>query len=119
MDVKKPALFILNPPLPKYFNMDAERAVKRYIRSTDQSERSRIFKNELQVPITTTIIDGVFKKYNVTGNRCDINLINDVLTFIILHLDKFDPDRGTLAFNYITAICLNYMFSNNYKDRWK
>jgi hypothetical protein len=92
-----------------YFNNTTEEFILDYIKEKDQKKRNDIFIQHLE-PIFRHLISGVIirKKY---GYLPDLDsLSNDCLIFLMSILDKFEPERGSKAYSYITRTTINWFY---------
>ena len=102
-----------------YWKEEQEKAIVEYIKSTDQTFRSRIFLDKLDTPFNKLIenVMFTFKLY-----RSDIEakaLQMDCLSFLTTKIEKFNPNSGTRAFAYFGTIAKHYMMGekkNLYKQ---
>lgn len=104
-------------PLPKkgYYEAKEEDAVVRFIASTNEGDKRRIYNNELKKPIDK-MIESIIRTYRLY--RKDFNFIDlhaDALSFLITKFDKFDPTLGKKSFSYFGTICRNYLYGEMIK----
>jgi len=97
------------PKRNNYFNEKTEAAVLEYIAETVHEKRNKIFIDKLE-PIFRHLITGIVvrKKYSYLP---DLEaLTNDCLIFLMSILDKFNPERGSKAYSYITRTTINWFY---------
>lgn len=101
-----------------YFYEDQEQAVVDYIRSDNQAQRNRIF-NEWLRPAFTKMIESIIRRYKLRPPDEEFeDTFNDTISFLMMKIEKFDPDKGFKAYSYCGTICKNYLMwkINNFKN---
>ena len=92
-----------------YFYEREEDAFVRYLQSTDQDERDKIFHEALQ-PAFTQMISSIIRRYNLyPPEETFEETFDDTISFLMTKVDKFDPDSGYKAYSYCGTICKNYL----------
>ena len=95
-----------------YFTLETEQAIIAYNESTDDAERSRIYKAHIKQPfdkLAENIIH-TFKFYYFDMPIEDVK--NEVIAFMTEKLHKFTKGKGK-AFSYFSIIAKNYLIVNN------
>ena len=99
-----------------YFGPEVEEAIIRYNLCEDQSERSKIYDQEVKYAfekLTENIIH-TFKFYYTDGQ--DLKTVqHDVISFLIEKLPKFTANKGK-AFSYFSIVAKNYLILQNNKN---
>lgn len=104
-----------------YFGEREERAVLEYIQSDSAEEKNDIYNEILKEPFKK-MVQSILRKYPIHIGNYEIEEIEEnVLTHLIEHMVKFNPEKitksgkKTKAFSYCQTIVRNY-----YKDHsWK
>lgn len=92
-----------------YFYEEEEDAFKRYITSTDEFERNRIFNTKL-LPAFTKMIESIIRRYNLFVPCEEFeDTFNDTLSFLMTKVNNFDVTKKYKAFSYCGTICKNYL----------
>lgn len=105
----------------QYFGEKEEKAVTDYIRSESAEEKNLIYNAILKEPFKK-MIQSILRKYPIHIGNYEIEEVEEnVLTHLIEHMVKFNPDKitksgkKTKAFSYCQTIVRNY-----YKDHsWR
>lgn len=104
-----------------YFGEKEEIAVLSYIRTDSAEEKNEIYNTILKEPFKK-MVQSILRKYPIHIGNYEVEEIEEnVLTHLIEHMVKFNPDKitksgkKTKAFSYCQTIVRNY-----YKDHsWK
>jgi hypothetical protein len=92
-----------------YFYEEEEEAFKRYISSTDQTERNKLF-NEKLLPAFTKMIESIIRRYDLfTPSEDFSDTFYDTLSFLITKVNNFDVTKGYKVYSYCGTICKNYL----------
>jgi hypothetical protein len=101
-----------------YFTTDTEDAIIKYLASTDQTFRNRIYKDRIEYAfykLAENIIH-TFKFYYTATDTIE-DLKHEVVTFLLEKLHLYDQSKGK-AFSYFGTIAKRYLIvynNNNYK----
>lgn len=101
-----------------YFTSDTEEAILRYVESTDDIERNKIYNDRIQYAffkLTENIIH-TFKFYYTEVDTVE-ELQHEVTCFLLEKLKKYQQDKGK-AYSYFGTIAKRYLIvynNNNYK----
>lgn len=99
-----------------YFGPREEEAIVRYLESTDDVERNKIYTEYLKVPLEK-MVELIIKKYKLY--RKDFTLqeqCEDTISFLMTKASKFEKGRGKKAYSYFGTICKNYNLGLLIKD---
>lgn len=100
----------------KYYEEKEEDAVIRFINATTETDKRRIYNNELKKPIDK-MVESIIRTYRLY--RKDFmnfdDLHSDALSFLITKFEKFDQSMGKKSFSYFGTICKNYLYGEMIK----
>ena len=100
-----------------YFGEDQEKAVVRYLESSDDAERNKIFNEYLREPLVI-MVESIIRRYKLYRKDMDFNEIHvDTHSFLMTKVDKFKPDKNKKAYSYFGTICKNYLMGQIIKDQ--
>lgn len=99
-----------------YFYEEQEEAVKRYLSTTNELEKNKIF-NTILLPAFTKMIESIIRRYNLHIPNEEFNdTFNDTISFLMSKIEHFDPDKISKktgkkikAYSYCGTICKNYL----------
>jgi SpoVK/Ycf46/Vps4 family AAA+-type ATPase len=99
-----------------YFGEDQEKAVVRYLESTDEAERNKIFNEYLREPLII-MVESIIRRYKLYRKDMEFEEIHtDTMSFLITKISKFDHTKNTKAYSYFGTICKNYLMGAIQKD---
>lgn len=106
----------------QYFGDKEERAVEEYLSSTDPSFRNKVFTDTIY-PALVKMVESIIRRYNLFTPQEDFNdTFHDVMSFLVLNMDKYDPHCGNKAYSYYGTIVKNrlvYKRTEVYKNQLK
>jgi hypothetical protein len=105
------------PKSKQYFTQETEDAINAYNKSTDYSERDKIFTQHIYKPFYK-IAEVVYNKYKISYMGEPRDAMMDCVVWMLDQIAKFKGEKGK-AFSYFTIIARNYYFQNataNYKE---
>ena len=108
------------PKSKQYFTLETEEAINAYNKSTDPSERDRLFSQHIYKPFYK-IAEIVFNKYKIMYMGEPREAMMDCVVFMFERIHLFKGERGR-AFSYFTIIARNHYFqdsSQNFKEMKK
>lgn len=116
MVIKQRFLAMAKKERKGYFYEEQEEAVKRYLLSTDEIERNRLF-NTVLMPAFTTMIESIIRRYNLhIPNEEFDDTFNDTISFLMSKIEHFDPTKLSKktgkpfkAYSYCGTVCKNYL----------
>ena len=104
------------PKKPKgkmYFTQDTEDAIVKYNQSLDPFERDAVFREEIY-PALDKLAENVINRFKFPYIKHTFEDIkNQVVSFIVLNLHKFDHTRGKKAFSYFSVVAKHYLILQN------
>ena len=99
-----------------YFGEDQEKAVVRYLESSDDAERNKIFNEYLREPLII-MVESIILRYKLYRKDMEFEEIHtDTMSFLITKINKFDHTKNTKAYSYFGTICKNYLMGAIQKD---
>ena len=99
-----------------YFGEDQEKAVVKYLESTDEDERNKIFNEFLREPLVI-MVESIIRRYKLYRKDMEFNEIHtDTMSFLITKISKFDHTKNHKAYSYFGTICKNYLMGAIQKD---
>ena len=99
-----------------YFGEDQEKAVVRYLESSDDAERNKIFNEYLREPLII-MVESIIRRYKLYRKDLEFEEIHtDTMSFLITKINKFDHTKNTKAYSYFGTICKNYLMGAIQKD---
>ena len=115
-----------HPSLPKapkkkkgkkmYFDMDVQDGIVRYNAldpDKDQAERNKIYSEEIHYAFDKLCenIINTFKFEYFDDVYIDVK--QEVLSFLVMNMHKYDHTKGSKAFSYFSVVCKNYLILHN------
>ena len=76
--------------MEEYWTSDVEEALAKYVTCEDIVEKNKIFDDHLLIPFRK-LIDALLERYRIPFVDDDMKL--DILTHLVLNVDRFKPDR--------------------------
>jgi hypothetical protein len=99
-----------------YFGDEQEKAVVRYLESSDETEKNKIFNEYLRDPLVT-MVESIIRRYKLYRKDFEFqDLHSDTMSFLITKMDKFDHTKNHKAYSYFGTICKNYLMGAIQKD---
>ena len=99
-----------------YFGEDQEKAVVKYLESTDEDEKNKIFNEFLREPLII-MVESIIRRYKLYRKDMEFEEIHtDTMSFLITKINKFDHTKNTKAYSYFGTICKNYLMGAIQKD---
>lgn len=101
-----------------YFTQEHEDAIVKYAKNNDIKIRSELYKDLIN-PVFTELIDNIVYTYKFHDLPNIDNLKEECKIWLTTQiLGKFDPDKGSKAFNYFT-VCVRNWFIQKCRKRGK
>ena len=118
-DVKKEIKKIVKKKKRKvYFGQEVQDAIVRYNGSENDSERNRIYGNEIHKAFDK-LAENIINTFKFTYFDYGFNDIkHEVVAFMVINMHKYDHTKGSKAFSYFSVVAKNYLIlhnNNNYK----
>lgn len=99
-----------------YFGEEQELAVVKYLESSDEDERNKIFNEFLREPLII-MVESIIRRYKLYRKDMEFEEIHtDTMSFLITKISKFDHTKNTKAYSYFGTICKNYLMGAIQKD---
>jgi hypothetical protein len=99
-----------------YFGDEQEKAVVRYLESSDETEKNKIFNEYLRDPLIT-MVESIIRRYKLYRKDFEFqDLHSDTMSFLMTKMDKFDHTKNHKAYSYFGTICKNYLMGAIQKD---
>lgn len=99
-----------------YFGPDEEEAVNKFLESTDEIERNRIFNESLNKPLYK-MIESIIRRYKLYRKGFTFEeLHSDTVSFLMTKVHRFERDKGKKAYSYFGTISKNYILGLLIKD---
>jgi len=99
-----------------YFGEDQEKAVVRYLESSDDAEKNKIFNEYLREPLVI-MVESIIRRYKLYRKDFEFqDLHTDTMSFLITKISKFDHTKNHKAYSYFGTICKNYLMGAIQKD---
>ena len=100
-----------------YFGEDQEKAVVKYLESSDDAERNKIFNEYLREPLII-MVESIIRRYKLYRKDFEFeDLHTDTMSFLITKINKFDHTKNHKAYSYFGTICKNYLMGQIMKDQ--
>ena len=101
-----------------YFGQEVQDAIVRYNGSENDSERNRIYGNEIHKAFDK-LAENIINTFKFTYFDYGFEDIkHEVVAFMVMNMHKYDHTKGSKAFSYFSVVAKNYLIlhnNNNYK----
>jgi len=96
-----------------YFDEDVQNAIIEYNNKTDPVIRNKIYADRIAYALNKLCenIINTFKFSYFDAHYEDVK--QEVLSFLILNMHKYDHTKGFKAFSYFSVVAKNYLILNN------
>ena len=96
-----------------YFGMEVQDAIVRYNQSNSDSERNKIYQEEIHKAFDKLCenIINTFKFEYFDDVYIDVK--QEVLSFLVMNMHKYDGSKGSKAFSYFSVVAKNYLILHN------
>ena len=96
-----------------YFDEDVQNAIIEYNNKTDPVIRNKIYADRIAYALNKLCenIINTFKFSYFDAHYEDVK--QEVLSFLILNMHKYDHTKGIKAFSYFSVVAKNYLILNN------
>jgi hypothetical protein len=99
-----------------YFGPEEEEAVLKFLDSTDEMERNKVFNEWLKEPLYK-MIESIIRTYKLYRKVESFDeLHSDTVSFLMTKVHKFKKGIGKKAYSYFGTISKNYVLSLLIKD---
>ncbi len=90
-----------------YFTEVHQEAIKKYVQSTDPSEKNRLYIQLIR-PVFDHMVDNIVYTFGF-ANLPDIEVLREECKiWLVTILEKFDVTRGKKAFSYFSVVAKNW-----------
>lgn len=93
--------------MPLYFGPEVDAKIAEFIKTTDISEKNKIFENDIR-PAMLKLIESQMYMYGFFKIDDPETLKNEALSNLYETLPKFDPTKGKKAFSYFNVVVKNW-----------
>ena len=97
-----------------YFTKLHQDAIVEFSQSTDMNRREDLYRNIIG-PVFDELVDKIVYTYKFTTLPNIDYLKSDCKNWLIMVLNKFDPDKGSKAFSYFTIVVKNWFIQKTKK----
>ena len=92
-----------------YFYEKEEKAVVDYINSNSEEEKTKLY-NDILKPAFTKMVESIIRRYNLYIPDEEFEeTFNDTLSFLMMKLSYYNPEKKFKAYSYCGTICKNYL----------
>lgn len=92
-----------------YFYEEEEEAFVKYVTTSDENEKNRIFREKL-LPAFTKMIESIIRRYDLfTPSEDFSDTFHDTLSFLLMKINNFDVTKGYKAYSYCGTVCKHYL----------
>mgnify|MGYP003116278435 CR=1 FL=1 len=101
-----------------YFGQEVQDAIIEYNRAESHSLKNKIYQERIHKAfdkLAENIINTFKFSYFDYGFE---DVKNEVISFLVMNIHKYNPDKGSKAFSYFSVVAKNYLIlhnNNNYK----
>jgi hypothetical protein len=96
-----------------YFDQDVENAIIEYNGTTNTSLKNKIYEQKIHYAfdkLSENIINTF--KFNYFDDVF-VDVKNEVVSFLVMNMHKYDHTKGSKAFSYFSVIAKNYLILHN------
>ncbi len=101
-----------------YFDMDVQDAIIEYNQSSNPQTRNKIYKEEIAYAFDK-LCENIINTFKFSYFDAPFNDVKqEVTSFLVLNLHKYDHTKGYKAFSYFSVVAKNYLIlvnNSNYK----
>ena len=90
-----------------YFTKDTDKALEKFLTSSDQNEKHQVFENEIR-PAFEKLIENLIFVYSFFNIDDVETLKKECLTNLYEMIPKYNPARGTKGFSYFNVVAKNW-----------
>lgn len=92
-----------------YFGETEELVFAKYLVSTDEEEKEKLFNTFLK-PAFTKMIESIIRRYKLfTPDEEYQETFDDTFSFLMTKIEKFNPNGGWKAYSFCGTVCKNYL----------
>ena len=101
-----------------YFGKDTQDAIVRYNKEKNPIIRNDIYRDGIEYAFDK-LVENIINTFKFSYFDAHFNDVkNEVVSFLVLNMHKYDETKGFKAFSYFSVITKNYLIvlnNNNYK----
>lgn len=99
-----------------YFGPREEEAICKFLESTNETERNKVYNDILKVPLER-MAELIIKKYKLYRKGFTLEeQVGDTVSFLMTKASRFEKGQGKKAYSYYGTICKNYNLGLVQKD---
>lgn len=99
-----------------YFGPEEEKSVVEFLNCEDYHKRNLIYNKNLRAPLNK-MIESIIRRYKLYRKDMSFDDLHaDTLSFLVMKMNKFDPEQGNKAYSYFGTICKNYLLGQLLKS---
>jgi len=101
------------PKKKPYFGMDVQDAIVRYNSSEIDSERNKIYQEEIHKAFDK-LAENIINTFKFTYFDDPFEDVkHEVVAFMVVNMHKYDHTKGSKAFSYFSVVAKNYLILHN------
>ena len=101
-----------------YFGKDVQDAIVKYNSEENPAIRNKIYSEEIAYAFDK-LVENIINKFKFSYFDSRFNDVkNEVISFLVLNMHKYDATKGFKAFSYFSVVAKNYLIlvnNGNYK----
>ena len=102
-----------------YFDQDVQDAIEKYNDEINPMIRNKIYKEKIAYAFDK-LCENIINTFKFSYFDAHFNDVKqEVLSFLVLNMHKYDASKGFKAFSYFSVVAKNYLIfhnNNNYKQ---
>lgn len=101
-----------------YFDQEVEDAIVEYNNETNPLKRNKLYEDKIAYALDK-LCENIINTFKFSYFDCGFDDVKqEVLSFLLLNLHKYDQSKGFKAFSYFSVVAKNYLIlvnNSNYK----
>ena len=101
-----------------YFDQEVQDAIVHYNKEENHIIKNKIYEEKIAYAIDK-LVENIINTFKISYFDSKFNDIKqEVVSFIVLNMDRYDESKGYKAFSYFSVVAKNYLIfhnNNNYK----
>ena len=102
-----------------YFDQEVQDAIEKYNDETNPLIRNKIYQEKIEYAFDK-LCENIINTFKFSYFDAHFNDVKqEVLSFLVLNMHKYDASKGFKAFSYFSVVAKNYLIfhnNNNYKQ---